>query len=88
MISIAWDLVFYFVLVFLGVLGFIVIATGIFPNLLIFNKEAVCRSRLSNYCSLIVCDHSVGFDLTGCEEYTGTNKPTKEDCIRFGFKCR
>lgn len=85
--SIAWDLIFYFIIIFLGILGLILVSTGVFPNLITISKEASCRSKLYNYCSSIVCNQPVGFDLKGCEEYVGTPNPTKEECEKLGFKC-
>lgn len=85
---VAWDLVFYFIVVSLGIIGLIVLVTGVFPNLLIMSEEATCRSRLSSYCSILLCGSTPNFNLEGCEKYVGTKTPTREDCERFGFKCR
>ena len=86
--AIAWDLVFYFIIIFLGILSLIVLVTGVFPNIVAFNKDTTCRAKIANYCSAVVCGKTAGFDLKGCEDYTyGITKPTSEECERLGFKC-
>lgn len=85
---IAWDLVFYFVVIILGIIGIIMIVSGVFPNIVILNQEITCRNKISNYCNLLVCGTKPSFDLEGCEKYAGSKLPSKEDCEKLGFKCK
>jgi len=86
--TIAWDLVFYFVVIILGIIGIITIVSGVFPNIIILNEEITCRNKINNYCSLMVCGITPSFNLEGCEKYAGSKSPSKEDCEALGFKCK
>jgi len=85
---VAWDLIFWAILIALGITAFFTIFFVFMPSLREQTTKSACQAKLANYCSAVVCDESPSVSLEGCEKYIGERTQlTKDDCLKLGFTC-